>query len=156
MTDLLAAGVAGLLAAQVMEVPAYLQKQAGLGVRQDIFAETGAILRVPKRWQRVAGWFGHAVTAVVVAMLYRVLFEAVQADAHLVAWGIVGGVVHFGVGGLVVGALPLLHPGMPNDVPAPGVFYWRYGRLDVVTFLGGHVVFGALVGLLYEALKRQA
>ncbi len=104
MTDLLAAGVAGLLAAQVMEMPAYLQKQAGLGVRQDIFAETGAILRVPKRWQRVAGWFGHAVTAVVVAMLYRVLFEAVQADSHLVAWGIVGGVVHFGVGGLVVGA----------------------------------------------------
>lgn len=39
--------VAGLVAAQCMEVPAYTQRAVGLGVHQDIFAESGSILRAP-------------------------------------------------------------------------------------------------------------
>ncbi len=155
MPDLLAAGLAGLLAAQLMEVPAYVQRSLGLPVRQDIFAEAGAMLRAPHRWRRVVGWVGHATTAVVVAMLYAALFESVGAKDSLVVWGIAGGLAHFAIGGLVVGAFPLLHPGMPERVAAPGVFYWRYGALDVVTFLGGHLVFGALVGLVFGALTQR-
>jgi len=36
--DPIAAAVAGLVAAQLMEAPTYLQRAAGLGLRQDIFA----------------------------------------------------------------------------------------------------------------------
>ncbi len=154
MPDFVAAAVAGLLAAQPMEVPVYLQKRLGLPVRQDIFAEAGSMLRSPRRCQRVVGWMGHAATGVVVAMLYALLFAAVRADDGLVVWGIVGGIAHFAVGGLVVGAFPLVHPDMPDPVSPPGVFYWRYGALDVVTFLGGHLLFGTLVGLLYGPLAR--
>jgi hypothetical protein len=53
--DPAAAAVAGLLVAQLMEAPTYLQRPAGLGLRQDIFAEGGAILRAPRRYRRLAG-----------------------------------------------------------------------------------------------------
>ncbi len=41
MTDAAAAAVAALVAAQLMELPAYLQRALGLPVRQDIFGEAG-------------------------------------------------------------------------------------------------------------------
>ena len=58
--------------------------------------------------------------------------------------------MHFVVGGLVVGAIfPVVEP-LPGLVAStPGFAYARYGRRDVDTFLGGHLAFGMLVGLLY-------
>lgn len=43
--DPLAAVIAAVVAAQLMKVPAYLQRRLGLPVRQDIFDEGGSILR---------------------------------------------------------------------------------------------------------------
>ena len=62
--DPLAAAIAGLVAAQCMEVPAYAQRAMGLGVRRDVFAESGEILRAPRRFVRVVGWLGHGPLAV--------------------------------------------------------------------------------------------
>lgn len=98
------------------------------------------------------GYLGHAAFSAVIAGLYAAFFTALNARDHLVAWGLVGALVHFTIGGLVVGAFARLHPQMPQHVPAPGVFYRRFGRRDVLTFLGGHLVFGAAVGLLYALL----
>jgi hypothetical protein len=51
--------------------------------------------------------------------------------------GPVAGAVHGLLGGVVVGAFVDLHPRMPHEVPAPGVFYRHYGRRDVLTFVAG-------------------
>lgn len=59
--DPAAAAVAGLVAAQCMENPAYLQRALGLNVRQDVFAENGAIVRAPPWCRRPVGWVVHAV-----------------------------------------------------------------------------------------------
>jgi hypothetical protein len=56
---------------------------------------------------------------------------------------------------LVVGAFVDLHPGMPHDVPAPGVFYRHYGRRDVTTFITGHLGFDFLVGVGYAVLHAD-
>jgi hypothetical protein len=85
------AALAGLHAAQVMELPAYLQKAAGLPVHQDIFAETGAIVRAPRGVRRVAGWAGHACTAVIVAIAYAAFFDAVGGQPSSVLTGMVAG-----------------------------------------------------------------
>jgi hypothetical protein len=95
--DPVAAAVAGLVAAQCMEVPAYAQRALGLGLHQDIFAESGAILRAP-RHRRIVGWMGHALLAVAIVLLYSTFFLAV-GNEHLAWWGIVAGVVHGGLGG---------------------------------------------------------
>lgn len=146
--DLVAACVAAVVAAQCMEVPAYTQRRFGLPVHQDIFAESGAILRAPRWCRRAVGWVGHATLAVAIVALYSTFFAAVGND-HLLWWGVFAGAVHGGLGGVVVGAWSDLHPDIPDRLPAPGVFYRHYGRWDVMTFCGGHLVFGAVAGTVY-------
>jgi len=149
--DPFAAAVAGLVAAQCMEVPAYTQRAMGLGVCQDIFAEGGSILRAPRRFRRLVGWLGHGLLAVGIVLLYATFFAAVGND-HLAWWGAVAGAVHGGLGGIVVGAWSDLHPGIPEQVPAPGVFYRHYGHRDVITFCVGHLIFGVVAGKVYAVL----
>ena len=112
---------------------------------------------------RVAGWLEHASLAAAIACLYAAFFHFVGED-HLLAWGAVGGLVHFTIGGAVVGALfPLVQhrpdePGPPGQTrgwlsrPHPSFAYRRYGPRDVLTFLGGHLTFGVLLDVLYPAL----
>ncbi len=150
--DPLAVAVAAVLAAQLMEVPAYLQRRLGLPVRQDIFDEGGWILRAPAAWRRAAGWAGHSALAIAIVLLYATFFAAVARNDHLALWGLLAGAVHSLLGGVVVGAFVDLHPRMPHEVPAPGVFYRHYGRRDVVTFVAGHLWFGVLAGVLYALL----
>jgi hypothetical protein len=128
MIDPVAATVAAVVAAQLMEAPAYLQRALGLPVHQDIFEEGGWILRAPARWRRLAGWLGHAALAIAIVLLFATFFAAVAGNDHLAWWGIFTGAVHGLLGGLVVGAFVDLHPRMPDPVPAPGVFYRHYGR----------------------------
>lgn len=161
--DVLSAVVAGVVAAQVMETPAYAQRALGRPLRQDVFAEAGILLRAPARVTRIVGWLGHGALAAAIACLYAAFFHLVGED-HLLAWGAVGGLVHFAIGGAVVGALfPLVQhrpdePGPPGETrgwlsrPHPGFAYRRYGPRDVITFLGGHLTFGVLLGVLYPAL----
>jgi hypothetical protein len=150
--DPVAVAVAALIAAQLMEAPAYAQRALGLPVRQDIFDEAGSILRAPAGVRRLVGWCGHATLAVGIVLLYATFFAAVARNDHLALWGLFAGAVHGLLGGVVVGAWPDLHPRMPDPVPAPGVFYRHYGRRDVVTFLLGHLAFGVIAGVLYALL----
>jgi hypothetical protein len=150
--DPTAAAVAGLVAGQLMEAPTYLQRAAGINLRQDIFAEGGAILRAPARYRRPVGWVGHAVLAVAIVLLYATFFQAVAHNDHLAWWGLLAGAVHGLLGGIVVGAWPDLHPDMPDRVPPPGVFYRHYGWPDVGQFIVGHLWFGVAAGVLYALL----
>ncbi len=150
--DPVAAAVAAVIAAQLMEAPAYLQRVLGRPVYQDIFDEGGSILRAPAGVRRLVGWCGHTMLAVAVVLLYATFFAAVARNDHLALWGLFAGAVHGLLGGVVVGAFPDLHPRMPDPMPAPGVFYRHYGRRDVVTFLVGHLGFGVLAGVLYPLL----
>jgi hypothetical protein len=150
--DPVAAAVAAVLAAQLMELPAYAQRALGLPIRQDIFDEGGSILRASPRWRAVTGWLGHATLAVGIVLLYATFWAAVASNDHLAWWGVFLGGVHALIGGLVVGSFADLHPGIPHEAPAPGVFYRHYGRLDVVTFVAGHLLFGLLAGTGYAFL----
>lgn len=144
------AAVAGVIAAQVMETPAYLQKALHLPLRQDVFAEAGRLLGARGRATRVVGYLGHATLAALIGCAYAGFFQLVGED-RLLAWGAVGGLVHFLIGGAVVGAV---FPVVDGHVvrPHPGFAYRHYGRRDVTTFLAGHLTFGTLLGLLYPAL----
>ncbi|MFE0824440.1 hypothetical protein [Streptomyces sp. NPDC058847] len=86
-----------------MEVPAYLQRAVGVAVHQNVFAEAGAILRVPPPYQRLAGWAGHALLAVAIMFVYVMFFATVAGNDHLLWWGLLAGAIHGALGGVVVG-----------------------------------------------------
>ncbi len=149
-----AAAGAGLIAGLLMESPAYLQRALCRPLRQDVFAESGLLLGVRGRAQRWVGYLGHAGLSVLIALLYATFFHAVGAAEHVLAWGALGGLVHFAIGGLVVAvAFPVVDPpSVRAGTRRLGFAYARYGSRDVLTFLGGHLTFGLLLGLLYPAL----
>lgn len=161
--DVVSAVVAGVAAAQVMEGPAYLQKALHLPLRQDVFAEAGILLRARSARTRLVGYAGHAVLAAVIACAYAGFFHAV-GEERLLAWGLLGGLIHFLIGGAVIATLfPVLpEPAAQPDLqgasrgwlsgPHPGFAYRKYGARDVLSFLGGHLVFGSLLGVAYPAL----
>jgi hypothetical protein len=161
--DVTSAVVAGVALAQAMETPAYLQKALQLPLRQDVFAEGGILLGARRSVTRLVGYVGHAVLAATIACVYAVFFH-VLGEERLLAWGLVGGLIHFLIGGAVVAAVfPVLRePTAQPDLhgvsrgwlsgPHPGFAYRRYGRRDVLTFLGGHLTFGGLLGITYPAL----
>lgn len=151
IVDPTAAAVAGLLAAQCMEVPAYAQRAFRIGVKQDVFDENGAILRAPRRLRRPVGWVVHAIAAILIVLLYATFFAAVGND-HLMWWGLFAGAVHGVLGGLVIGAWSDLHPDIPERLQAPGVFYRHYGARDALTFCVGHLIFGVVAGVAYALL----
>ncbi len=148
--DLAAAAVSALVAAPLMESPVYLQRALGLPVRQDVFAEGGLRLGVRGRATTLVGYLGHTVLSVLIASLYVIFFHLVGTNALLV-WGVVGGLVHFTIGGLVVGAaFPVVDAGArAAGVRRPGFAYRCYGSRDVITFAVGHLSFGLLTGILY-------
>ncbi len=137
-----------------MEIPAYVQRALHRPLHQDVFAEGGQLLGARGRAQRAVGYLGHAALSVIIALLYVGFFRAVGAVDHLVAWGALGGLVHFAIGGAVVHAVfPVIDP--PHAAAGLGRLgfaYAAYGRRDVLTFFGGHIVFGILLGVLYPAL----
>ncbi len=150
--DPTAAAVAGLLAGQLMEAPTYLQRAAGLGLRQDIFAEGGAILRAPRRYRRLGGWAGHATLAAAIVLLYATFFQAVAHNDHLAPGGACSPApsTAFSAGSSWAPG-PTCTPTFPTISPA-GVFYRHYGRHDVVEFVIGHLWFGLAAGVLYALL----
>ena len=151
--DAAAAALAGLVAGALMETPLYFQRALRAPVHQDVFAEGGQLLGVRGWLQRPVGYLGHAALSVVIALVYAGFFQATGARDHLLAWGALGGLVHFVVGGLVVGAIfPVVDRFSGLGASTPGFAYARYGRRDVLTFLAGHLSFGMLVGFLYPAL----
>jgi hypothetical protein len=152
--DVSAAAVAGLIAGLLMEVPAYWQRALRRPLRQDVFAEGGQLLGVVGRAQRPVGYLGHATLSVLIALLYAAFFRAVGAVENLMAWGALGALVHFTVGGLVVAAaFPVIDPpSAAAGLRRVGFAYTGYGRRDAMTFLAGHLSFGLLLGVLYPAL----
>ncbi len=148
----LPAVIAGLVAGVIMEMPVYLQKAVGLDVKQDIFRTWGAMFKLHGAPMYVVGFLFHEVLSAAIALIYALGFQLVGADGNLWLWGLVGGVVHYLIAGLVIGAMPAMHPEIPDRIAPQGAYYKKYGALDVASFMTGHLTFGVLVGIFYGYL----
>ncbi len=147
--EILPAVAAGLIAGTIMEGPVYLQKAAGLPVKQNIFRTWGQnLLKVPGGAGYVAGFLFHSLIAVIAGVLYAAFFNLVGVQDNFWFWGLVGGLIHYMVAGPVVAKIPSLDP-ETGAVGAQGFAYRNYGKLDVVTSLLGHLIFGLTTGILY-------
>lgn len=96
----------------------------------------------------VLGLVLHLLVSGAIAMLYALAFERVTHHASA-ALGVAFSLVHILIGGAALAAIPALHPLVPEQVRAPGVFMSSVGFGGVLLFVIEHVVYGAIVGQLY-------
>ena len=100
----------------------------------------------------VAGSMMHAMMGIAFALVHAAAFKGLDLTSALVAWGVLFGFVHYLIVGMGMGMIGTMHPLMrTGQMPAPGIFVSNLPRMTVMGFLMVHLVYGLVVGVLYEA-----
>jgi hypothetical protein len=166
--EIVPALIAGFIATVVMTAMMTAASRMGLTRMPPMPLVMGSMMSgEPDRARRI-GTMLHFIVMGTVAfgLAYAALFTAFDSASALT--GVLIGAVH----GVVVGAMalpmmPAIHPRMSNDVvdgpvvtedqgevrlTAPGFFGTRWGGMTPVGLIGGHVVFGLVLALVYAGL----
>ena len=94
------------------------------------------------------GFMMHLMISGAIALIYAWGFEHVTHKAGAVV-GTGFGVIHAIIGGMAMGMMPLIHPLIPEQMPAPGAFMSSMGMMGVMAEIVLHMIYGATVGALY-------
>ena len=128
----------GLAMARAMGMPATLEMM--LGTMPGLQPGTGAF---------VLGLMMHLTISGLIALVYAWGFETLTHRSSA-AIGAGFGVVHGIIGGVFMGMVPMMHPLIPEMMPAPGPFMVNLGMMGVMAEMVLHMVYGAIVGAMYE------
>lgn len=149
------AGVAGGI---MMEMATVVPRAADAGVKLDLHRMWGTMLGLRNPVAGLVGTVVHLVVSALIGLAYAWALDAVvDARGGLWVWGLVGGVVHWAIAGLFMGAvLPLLHRGIGRTHPPTGFFASQLGIEDVAAFFFGHLLYGVTFGVMYAYLWAGA
>ncbi len=94
------------------------------------------------------GFVMHLVLNGLIALIYAAAFEAMRRSTWWL--GLIGGALHAAIAGFVMLLYPTIHPLIPDVIAAPGAFAANYGAAVAGAFFVVHLVYGAIVGGIYE------
>lgn len=147
--NLVAAVIGGLIATAVMTAMMTMAPRMGMP-RMDMPGLLGSVFGAPGN--RMMGLAMHFMMGVVFAIIYALLFTVVS-DLSVVVLGVIFGIVHWLIAGFMTGMMPMMHQGIKSgDVPAPGMYMSSMGVMGFMGGLMGHVVFGLVVGIVYQVI----
>jgi len=145
-TNHLRAAVAGLVAGASMSIVMAAARQLGVRIELERMLIT---LFMPDTDDAFGmGVMLHMVISCVIGVGY---VSAARTLFHRLDWWVGVGLapIHATVLGVLLAFTPRVHPRIPSEEPAPGLFLSNAGPKAVAVFLGVHLLFGALVGLIY-------
>ncbi len=100
----------------------------------------------------MVGAMMHTMMGIVFALIHAGVYAGLDIESGLVGWGLPLGLLHWLVVGMGLGMVGTMHPMMRSgEMMAPGVFVKNHPPMTVMGFLMLHLIYGLLVGLLYEA-----
>jgi hypothetical protein len=148
--DLVSAIIAGLAGTGVMTAMMMMAPKMGMP-EMDIPQLLSSMFGAPGN--KMMGMGMHVMMGVVFSIIYALLFDASGNDSVIVL-GIIYGAGHWIVAGLMMAGMPMMHKGIQSgDVDEPGLFMLKKGGM--MGFMGGlmgHMVFGLVVGVVYQVL----
>ncbi len=145
---------AGIIAGAIMVGMRMLLEMAGVDLQMDVVQMWGTMLNMHGSGGRVLGMILHLLGSAAIALIYASIFALIGATDHLWLWGLLGGASHWVFAGLFMAIVPAMHPEMPEQRPAPGLFVTNFSLPDVLTFLIGHLLYGLVVGILYAYFHK--
>ncbi|MDP9310480.1 MAG: hypothetical protein M3R24_06265 [Chloroflexota bacterium] len=97
------------------------------------------------------GFVMHLMISGLIALAYAAGFEHVT---HRAGWhiGVGFSLIHSLIAGLMFGTMPTIHPLVPDQMPAPGMFMSNKGLMGVLAFFMLHALYGAIVGAMYHVV----
>jgi hypothetical protein len=100
----------------------------------------------------VVGVSLHLALGALLALVYAWVFERGTQLAG--AWvGASVATLHATLAGVVLAAVPSLHPLVPEALPGPGAFFIGLGASGLLLFVLLHLLYGAIVGSFYGPVK---
>jgi hypothetical protein len=150
-----AAIYAGLIAGVAMLIPIYLGRMMmPEQMKMDLLKMLGTMMMPLSGMTYGVGLMVHLVMSVIFASAHAVFYLWLDIESGY-AIGIVFGIVHFVATGMFFGMLaPSIHRGIRDGVvPAPGFFALKLGIPTAMGALVVHIIFGVLVGGLYETFS---
>ena len=149
--NIIGAIVAGLAGTVVISMLMAMAPKMGMP-KMAIWEMLGTMFS--KQGNPALGWIVHFMMGVIFAIIYAALWAAGIGSATLLS-GVVFGVAHFLVAGLMMGGMPMLHAGIKaGTVKAPGVLMLNTGVMGLMGGLIGHAVYGLVVALVYGLFIR--
>ncbi len=148
-----AAIAAGVLATVVMTAMLYMgMAMMPRQMPMNILYMLGTMISRNTMMAYVAGTMMHAMMGIAFALVHTAAFKGLDLTSALVAWGVLFGFVHYLIVGMGFGMIGTMHPLMrTGQMQAPGIFVSNLPRMTVMGFLMVHLVYGLVVGVLYEA-----
>ena len=148
-----AAIAAGALATVVMTAMLYMgMAMMPRQMPMNILYMLGTMMSRNTMMAYVAGTMMHAMMGIAFALVHAAAFKGLDLTSALIAWGVLFGFVHYLIVGMGMGMIGTMHPLMrTGQMPAPGIFVSNLPRMTVMGFLMVHLVYGLVVGVLYEA-----
>jgi hypothetical protein len=144
--------IAGVVGALAITLVTSLLRAMGMPINFEMMV--GSMLTATiglSTW--LLGFLIHLFTGAIFGILYSAVFQrwTRRADATT---GVGLGAVHALFSGLALGMLPAVHPLVPEQMAAPGIFLAQLGAGGVIVYIGLHLLFGAVVGAMYAAEHR--
>ena len=121
-------------------------------MKMNLFYLLGSMMLRERGLIYIAGAMAHVAMSIVFALIHVGIYEAAGLESNLVAWGLLFGFGHYIVSGMAMGMMPMMHPRIrAGELQAPGAYALSYPRATAAGFLMLHLLFGVLVGALYDA-----
>jgi hypothetical protein len=99
---------------------------------------------------RAVGFILHLALGVVWMVAYAAAWQA-GIGAPDVTQGILAGVIHWLIGGAILGVTaPLFASARSGAFKAPGVYLRELGSMGFIAGLMPHIIYGMTVGLVYQ------
>ena len=149
--NIIGAIVAGLAGTVVISMIMAMAPKMGMP-KMAIWEMLGSMFS--KDGNNTLGWIIHFMMGVIFAIIYAALWAAGIGSATLLS-GVIFGVVHFLIAGLMMGGMPMMHAGIKaGTMQAPGVLMLNSGAMGFMGGLVGHAVYGLVVALVYGLFVR--
>ena len=153
--NLPAAIYSGLIAGALMLVPIYLGRiMMPEQMKMDLLKMLGTMMMPVSGMTYGIGLMVHAVMSIVFASAHAAVYLWLDIESGY-AIGLLFGLIHFVGTGIFFGMLaPSVHRGIRDgSVEPPGYFALKLGMMTAVGALMVHLLFGLVVGGLYEAFS---
>jgi uncharacterized membrane protein YagU involved in acid resistance len=159
--NLVSISLAGFIATVVLTTTMAASQALGF-TRMSLPFLIGTAMTPNRDRAMLLGTIAHLINGWLLAVLYALVFE----DLHRTGWwlGAAIGLVHaLFVLVVVMPLFPSIHPRMVSEyfgpkpnraLQPPGFLALHYGRATPVVTLVGHLVYGSLIGLLYQLAPR--
>ena len=124
-------------------------------VKLDFFHYFGTFFRLQGRSAiYVVGLLSFLAVSVTMGLVHGIFYELLGIETGIFAWGLIFGLVQWGVAGATLGLASSVHSAVREGREENfGIFVLNDRALSAMVFLGINVVYGIFVGSFYSSLR---